>query len=156
MAQPTLSVKDSSGTAILINTINPNGQAVAASSQPVVIAPDSGVITNDCIFYNDTVTPILAAATFTGVARDLGVVAGAVGPWPYFNAYFFANVAGTVRIESSPDNVTWTRSTIDTALGVSTPLYLTVKVVTRYYRVVLVNGGTNQGSVVVNSSYTSS
>lgn len=45
MAQPTLSVKDSTGATVLVNTINNNGQATMANSQPVVLASDQGAVT---------------------------------------------------------------------------------------------------------------
>jgi hypothetical protein len=40
MTQPTLSVLDSAGVQRTINTANPNGQATAANSLPVVLASD--------------------------------------------------------------------------------------------------------------------
>lgn len=40
MAQPTLAVIDANSVNRTVNTINPNGQAIAANSQPVVLASD--------------------------------------------------------------------------------------------------------------------
>lgn len=44
MAQPTLSVLDAVGATKTINTTNPNGQATAANSQPVVLASDQTAV----------------------------------------------------------------------------------------------------------------
>ena len=41
MPQPTLIVVDGTGAQQTINTINPNGQATSANSNPVVLASDS-------------------------------------------------------------------------------------------------------------------
>lgn len=43
MPQPTVDVKNAAGSTVTINTINPNGQALKADSQPVVIASDQTV-----------------------------------------------------------------------------------------------------------------
>ena len=40
MAQPTLAVIDANSVNRTVNTINPNGQAIAANSQPVALASD--------------------------------------------------------------------------------------------------------------------
>jgi hypothetical protein len=162
MAQPTITIKDGNGTAQTIFTQNPNGQSTAANSQPVVVASDSGVLTLDTVFWNESTTPLAANGTFTGTGRDINNpaitgmgVTGASSLWVYFNASFLANQTGIARIESSPDNATWSRETVDTALAISTPLKLSVKVMTKYYRVVLVNGATLQTSLVINSSFSS-
>jgi glutamate/tyrosine decarboxylase-like PLP-dependent enzyme len=41
MSQPTLTVKDASGTTQTVFTHNPNGPAAAVNSQPVVLATDA-------------------------------------------------------------------------------------------------------------------
>ncbi|SMP72819.1 hypothetical protein SAMN06295970_118121 [Noviherbaspirillum suwonense] len=41
MSQPTLTVKDASGTTQTVFTHNPNGPAAAVNSQPVVLASES-------------------------------------------------------------------------------------------------------------------
>lgn len=106
------------------------------------------------IFYNDSVTALAGAATFTGTARDVAIAAGSVQPFAAFNATAFADQAGTLRIEMSNDSTTWRRATADTAVAAGAVVTLSVPVVTRYYRVVYVNGATLQGAFMLNSSYT--
>jgi hypothetical protein len=106
------------------------------------------------IFYNDSVTAQAASATLTGTTRDVGIAAGAVCPFAAFNATAFADQAGTLRIEMSTDNVTWRRATADTAVAANAVVTLSVPVVTRYYRVVYVNGATLQTAFMLNSSFT--
>lgn len=108
----------------------------------------------DCVFFNDSTANLAGSATFTGSTRDVGVAAGSPSRYGAYNAYFFADQAGTVRIENSDDNVTWRRSTADTALTANSAVYLSVPVVARYHRVVHVNGATGTGALKINSSYT--
>jgi hypothetical protein len=74
MAQPTLTVKDAFSANILINTINPNGQATAANSGPVVIASDQSKI--PVTLQNASAVAIGSLGTGTGV-EGLLVAAGA-------------------------------------------------------------------------------
>jgi hypothetical protein len=113
------------------------------------------VLPQATVFFNDTTTVLAASATFTGTARDVGVAAGAQTQQTYFNGSFFADQAGTASIEVSNDNTTF-RTMATAALAASTPLILTVPIMTRYHRVKLVNGATLQGLSMVNSSYTGS
>jgi hypothetical protein len=106
------------------------------------------------VFYNESTTALAASATFTGTARDVAIAAGSVQPYAAFNATVFADQAGNIRIEMSNDNTTWRRATSDTAVAANSPVILSVPVVTRYYRVVYVNGATLQGAFMLNSSYT--
>jgi hypothetical protein len=108
------------------------------------------------IYYNDTTTNLGASDTFTGTARDIAIAAGSASPYVYFNAIALANQAGTLRIEMSNNNSTWFRATVDTAVAADTPVTLSARVVTRYYRVVYVNGGVAQTSFVLNSGYSCS
>jgi hypothetical protein len=154
MAQPTITVKDQNGSSVTIFTINPNGQALGANSQPVVLASDNPVGA-DLIFNNESRTPLAASGTFTGAWRDIGQSSGLLADYCFFNAFVLASHAGIIRIESSPDAVLSDRVTADVAIVGGTPLFLKVQILTRYHRVVVVNGGTLQTAFVLNSGLSS-
>lgn len=77
MTQPTLSVLDSTGATRVINTANPNGQATATNSQPVVLASDqtlplpTGAATNTAVtsFATANHTDLQALLTAIGVTN---------------------------------------------------------------------------------------
>lgn len=121
------------------------GQAVAQSGTWTV---------RNNIFYNESTTAQAASATVTGTSRDVGTAAAAAQQYTAFNAFAFADQAGTMRIEVSNDNTTWRRATADTAVAANTAVILSVPVMTRYHRVVYVNGATLQTAFMLNSSYT--
>lgn len=102
----------------------------------------------------DTVTPLGAAGTFTGTARNVGSLEA--NPATTFRATAIANVASAAtngfRIEHSVDGTTW-YTAAQTALAVSVPSTLTTPVVANYYRVVVVNGAGAQASFLVASSF---
>lgn len=132
---------------------------VALAFEPPMNASISGSVTANAVaqnnvFYNDSVTAQAAAATVTGTARDVAVAAGAVHRYSAFNASAFADQAGTLRIECSNDNTTWRRASADTAVTANGVVYLSVPVMTRYYRAVYVNGATLQGAFMLNTSFT--
>lgn len=141
-------------------------QAIAVLSQQPYAAPvmtvqqsSSGSLvaaSADNIFYNDSSTAQAASATLTGSSRDVGAAASANHRYSAFNAMAFADVAGTMRIEVSNDNSTWRRATADTAVAANTPVILSIPVMTRYHRVVYVNGATAQGAFMLNTSFTAS
>lgn len=124
-------------------------QATAASLNVQAVAQDN-------VFYNDSTTAQAASATVTGTARDVGVAAAAVHRYSAFNAMAFADVAGTMRIEISNDNTTWRRATADTAVAANTAVILSIPVMTRYHRVVYVNGAAAQTAFMLNTSFTAS
>jgi hypothetical protein len=108
------------------------------------------------IFWNGATgagSALTASATFTGSSRDSGAASGAAQYYAYFNAFFSTDQAGTARIDGSNDNSTW-YTVATSALAANTPLILSVPVLTRYHRAVVVNGSTNQTFLWVNSSYT--
>lgn len=125
--------------------------ALRVKSEPVSGAVFTTTPSSHVVFYNDTTTPLAAAATFTGTARDAGAAAGTSVAYAKFNAFFLADQAGTAYIEGSNDNATWF-TVATSALSANTPLALSTPVMTRYHRVKLVNGATLQGSVTVNSN----
>lgn len=124
-------------------------QATAGSLNTQAVAQDN-------VFYNDNTTAQAASATVTGTARDVGVAAAAVHRYSAFNAMAFADVAGTMRIEISNDNTTWRRATADTAVAANTAVILSIPVMTRYHRVVYVNGAAAQTAFMLNTSFTAS
>lgn len=132
-------------------------QATAASLlTTATISGTPTVASQDNIFFNESTTAQAASATVTGTARDVGVAAAAVHRYSAFNVMAFADVAGTVRIECSNDNTTWRRASADTAVAANAVVYLSVPVVTRYYRAVYVNGATLQTAFMLNTSFTAS
>lgn len=108
------------------------------------------------VFNNESATAQAASATVTGTSRDVGVAAGTVHRYSAFNTSAFADQAGTLRIECSNDNTTWRRATADTAVAANAVVYLSVPIMTRYYRAVYVNGAAAQGAFMLNSSFTAS
>jgi hypothetical protein len=137
------------------------GQAIGVAVVSMPTTTVTGTVTanaasQDNIFYNDSIVAQAAGATVTGVMRDVAIAAAAVHRYSAFNAFAFADQAGTMRIECSNDNVTWRRMTVDTAVAANTPVILSVPVMTRYHRVVYVNGATIQTAFMLNTSYTAS
>lgn len=135
------------------------GQAigVAVTSMPnTTVVGTLSVIAQDNVFFNESVTNQAASATVTGTSRDIGIGATSVHRYSKFNAFAFADQAGTMRIEMSNDNTTWRRATVDTAVTANTPVFLSVPIMTRYYRVVYVNGAAAQTAFMLNTSYTAS
>ena len=139
------------GTLVPVRVRTEDGKLVHV--QPVVLAnADGSASVGTNVFYNDTTTVLAGAATFTGTARDVGVAAGSATSRNTFKAFAKTDQIGTLSIECSNDNITW--STISSAaLVVDTPLHLSVPVMTRYHRVKLVNGTTLQTNLIVNSGY---
>lgn len=130
------------------------GQAIPvamATALPAGTAIIGGLAEN--IMYADSSTVLAASATFTGTARDTG--AGLTGARTTVNGYAFSDVAGTIRIEQSTDNVTWRRTTADTAVAANSFAFVVCPIVMRYWRVVYVNGAAAQTAFTITSSFTS-
>lgn len=135
------------------------GQAIGVAVTSMPTTTVTGTVTANAvaqnnIFWNESVANQAASATVTGTTRDIGVAAAAVHRYSKFNAFAFADQAGTMRIEMSNDNTTWRRATADTAVAANTPVFLSVTTMTRYHRVVYVNGATAQTAFMLNTSYT--
>lgn len=105
-------------------------------------------------FYSESTTPLATNATFTGTTRDVGVSASVNATWKNFNAFVFSDQTGTMRIETSIDNITWRRATSDISISANSPLSSSVVITARYYRVVFVNGTTAQTAFMLNTSFT--
>lgn len=112
------------------------------------------VVSQDNVPYPESVANLAAGATFTGATRDLG----ATSPYRHgaFNAVAFADVAGTMRIEVSNDATTWRRATADAAVAAGAALILSIPTVSRYSRVIYINGAAAQGAFWINTSHTAS
>lgn len=130
----------------------------SAQSIPVQVANTVSVsaTAQDNIFYSESVTAQASSATLTGTSRDVGVAAAGAHRYTYFKAFAFADEPGTMRLECSVDNTTWRRMTADTAVAANTPVFLTAPVLTRYHRVVYVNGATANTAFMLNSGYSAS
>lgn len=139
-------------------------QAVALLSQepyaaPIISVGGSVTNTNNAnIFYSESVTPLAANASAPLTTRDTAaaLTAGVSAAHRYsaFNAFAFADQAGTMKIECSQDNVTWRPMTASVVVAANTPVILSVPVMARYHRVVYANGATLQTAFMLNSSYT--
>jgi hypothetical protein len=141
------------GGAAAINTAAATRVAGNDGANDRIIKTDINGVLSSVLPFNDTTSVLSSAATFTGTARDIGSAVGSSNyGYAFFNAYFFADQLGTAFIECSNDNSTW-RVIATSAIAVSTPVILSVPVMTRYHRVRLLNGATLQGLVMVNSSY---
>ena len=115
----------------------------------------AGAVSNaDNIFWNESVAILAISQTVTGVARDTGVAVASAHRYAAFNAFAFADQAGTMRIEVSTDNVTWRRASADVAVAANTSVFLSVPVAARFHRAVYVNGGVAQTAFMFNTSYT--
>jgi len=104
--------------------------------------------------YTETTTPLTGNAVFTGPGRDSGAGAGALARDSKFNAYAFANVAGTLKIEASNDGTTWYRAIADQAVGAGAAVIASIPVIARLHRAVFTNGAGAQATFVLNTSYT--
>lgn len=118
--------------------------------------PVQATFEQSTIFWNGATgsgSALAGSATFTGASRDVGVAAATLTNQAYFNAFFYADQAGTAYVDCSNDNSTWYVCATN-ALTASTPLILTVPVMTRYHRARLVNGSSAETYLWVNTSYT--
>lgn len=132
----------------------PVSGTVTVGALPVGTNAIGAVSSIDNIFFNESVTAQAASATLTGAVKDVGVAVSVLHRYSAFNASAFADQAGTLRVECSNDNVTWRRTTADTAVAANTCVILSVPIMTRYYRAVYVNGATLQAAFMLNTSFT--
>jgi hypothetical protein len=134
--------------------VNSSALPTGAATQATLATVATNTLTG--VFYNGatgTGSLLGASATYTGAARDVGVATSTGHPYAYFNAYYLTDQVGTARIDCSNDNTTW-YTCATSALVAATPLIMTVPVMTRYHRAVVVNGATAETYLWVNSSYT--
>lgn len=146
-----------SGTAVVIVALTEESQVdqVGLIGAPTVsLAANTQVNNVDNVFWNESVAILAISQTVTGTSRDTGVSAGSNHRYAAFNAFAFADQAGTLRIEVSADNVTWRRASADQAVAAGAALYLSVPVTARYHRAVYVNGAVAQTAFMLNTAYT--
>ena len=158
-----------SGTAVVTAALTEESQVdqVSLMSSPTVTVGGTptvllgagsnlaGSVSNaDNIFWNESIASQGGGATVTGTSRDTGVAVGSAHRYAAFNAFAFADQAGTLRIEVSTDNATWRRASADVAVAAGAALFLSVPVTARWHRAVYVNGATLQGAFMLNTSYT--
>ena len=150
-----------SGTAVVIIALTEESQVdqVGLMGSPTVTLGAGGngigaVFNSDNAFWNESVAILAISQTVTGTSRDTGVAAGSNHRYAAFNAFAFADQAGTLRIEVSTDNVTWRRASADQAVAAGAALFLSVPVCARYHRAVYVNGAVAQTAFMLNTSYT--
>lgn len=151
-----ITVRDSSGAIRAMRTTDNAGVHTPHQIVSQEGTWTANVIAQTNVFNNESATAQAASATVTGTSRDVGVAAGTVHRYSAFNTSAFADQVGTLRIECSNDNTTWRRATADTAVAANAVVYLSVPIMTRYYRAVYVNGAAAQGAFMLNSSFTAS
>ncbi len=97
--------------------------------------------------YTDTTTPLGAGATFPGTSRDLQGASST----PYYHyagirTLVYADQAGTLYVDESPDGSTWTQGVSSVAVASGTVGRISHKATCRYVRLRYVNGSTAQGT----------
>lgn len=153
-------------------TISPSAATLNAA-QSVTVLQGSAVALNaggarvgvvgaqtQVLFADETTTPLAGTGTFTGTSRDLSQVAspGTVNSQSAtmveYRAQAMSDVVGTLYVEVSADQVTWWRisSTPAVAVGAIFYAFASVKPVTRYARVVYVNGAGAQSAFLLSTS----
>lgn len=140
------------------------GQTVAGQALGVAVVsmPTTNVqgtvnaVAQDNLFWNESTSAQAASATATGPGRDVGAGSPSNHRYSYFKAFAVADQAGTLRVECSNDGATWRRASPDTAVAANTPVVVSVPVLTRYHRVVYVNGAAAQTFFMLNSGYVAS
>lgn len=107
--------------------------AIQANSVSGTVTSNIGTIT--ATIYADSVTNLAISATYTGTARD----AGTSPLFQRFTARAYSDQTGTLKIQDSTDNVTW-RDVASTPIVGGVCSNLSVDILARYNRVVVVNG----------------
>lgn len=108
--------------------------AIQAHSVSGTVTSNIGTITST--IYADSVTNLAINATYTGTARDAG---GTSPLFQRFTARAYSDQAGTLKIQDSTDNVTW-RDVASTPIVGGVCSNLSIDILARYNRVVVVNG----------------
>ena len=107
--------------------------AIQSHTVSGTVTSNIGTITST--IYADSVTNLAISATYTGTARD----AGASPLFQRFTARAYSDQAGTLKIQDSTDNVTW-RDVASTPIVGGVCSNLSIDILARYNRVVVVNG----------------
>lgn len=145
------------GTVGVTSSVLPTGASTAAaqatgntSLAAIAIATAPSVFANGA---TGAASALAGSGTYTGASRDSGIAAGTQHGISYFNAFFLADQAGTARIDCSNDGITW-YACATSSLTAATPLILSMPIMTRYHRAVVINGSTAETYLWVNTSYT--
>lgn len=85
----------------------------------------------------DTTTNLIGGATYTGTSRD----AGSTNSYMRFVARAYSDQEGTLKIQDSTDNTLW-RDVASIPMVANVCTDLSVEVLARYYRLVVINGTT--------------
>ena len=137
--------------------------AVSISGTPVLGASAArvGFVAGSGIWFDDTSTALASGATFTATARDMFAVAAGVAfnsASSYaqeFRGLATSDVAGTLRLEVSRDNITYrilrTIATTQDAGGVHQAQF-SWPPTTRFARYSFVNGATAQGHFMLQTT----
>jgi hypothetical protein len=88
----------------------------------------------------ENTTPVGASATYTSASFD--TMADGIN-YTWLTGHVFANQAGNLYIEQSSNDVAWERLD-NISLVASTPSKINVEILSRYIRLVLVNGAVAQ------------
>ena len=97
---------------------------------------------------NSTSFPLLAGGVFTGGADDVAGYAGAL-------VSIFSDVGGSYELQGSADGSSWDNIHVaDTYVPAAVALEISVPAVSRYFRVVYTNGGTDQTVFRLFTKYT--
>jgi len=126
----------------------PMVQAAIVGTPAVSVTGSANMVMTPTV-YNDSVTNLAASATFTGQSRD----ATATNVFRRFVATAFSLQAGTIRVDMSNDAATWRPAAPEAPLAANTAVTLDIPVVTRYYRVVYINGAAAQTGFMLNSAF---
>lgn len=134
-----------------------NGSTLALSSGGARI----GVVTSFAqgALADETTTPLAGSGTFTGAIRDVSQISSGAfvtsssAALVEFRTQASADVAGTLAVEISADQVTWWRIATQALAAVGSIFYaqLNVKPVTRYARAVFTNGAGAQSAFLLST-----
>ena len=141
-------------TMVGVEILRASGDAIPAMAMPIratggtvdtvsnVTTCATANILPKILQYTDSVSVLAAAGAFTGTARDIGT---AVASFSKFRGMAYADQAGTLYVEQSADNVTWTVAAT-VALTAGSVVKFDENVICRYVRVRYLNGATLQGT----------
>lgn len=108
--------------------------------------------------FNESTSALGSSAVYTGSARQSSQVTPVISSrYNNFNVQVItdqASAANGLQIQWSQDGSTNWRTIAQVAVVASTPITLSVPITFPYYRTVLTNGGTAQGSLSITSSFT--
>jgi len=102
----------------------------------------------------ESATALAAGGSFTGVARDaygVGTSAG-VSQYAFFNAQAYSDQSGQIFIDQSVNGINWVTTNSSAYTG-NIGATISAPIMSQFYRVRVVNGGTAQTNFSVRSSF---